>query len=216
MDWIAFQKHFSASRVARYKTARGGNESKAQHDYQDNLLLAEALMPMLNTVEVALRNGIHEQLSRASGRPDWWETWIGNSQFTWQNKEIAKAKAKLQKRKEPATPDKIVAELTFGFWSSLFNSQFNLILWKDLRLVFPSCPKKHRQRHNISTALSQIRDFRNRIFHHEPLLWLNPDVGFQHKVGITTISWLDPQLAQWLANFDRFPGIFHTWNVNKP
>jgi hypothetical protein len=90
------------------------------------------------------------------------------------NLQKTRAKNKLQRRAETATPDKIVAELTFGFWSSLFNGSFQSVLWKDLRLVFPRCPKRQRQRHAIASALNQIRNLRNRIFHHEPLFADHP------------------------------------------
>lgn len=131
--------------------------------------------------------------------------------FSWQNKEVANAKAKLARRHEAQTPDKVLAELTFGFWSSLFNTQFQTALWKDLRLVFARCPKPQRQRHNISAALNQIRDLRNRVFHHEPLLWLTPTLLDQHAVGLTVINWIDPQLGQWLSSHDRLPTTWAGW-----
>lgn len=105
----------------------------------------------------------------------------------------------------------MLAELTFGFWTSLFNVQFQAVLWKDLRLVFARCPKPQRQRHNISAALNRIRDLRNRIFHHEPLLWLIPTLLEQHQTGVTVINWVDPELGQWLGNHDRLPAVWADW-----
>jgi hypothetical protein len=211
MNWNDLEKHFSTPRLKRYRTARGGDETRAAVDYTNNVLLAEAMFPMLNVVEIALRNAIHIRLSRLYGRPDWWEAWVNDPQFNWQNKEVSNAKAKLTRRHEQQTPDKVLAELNFGFWSSLFNSQFQQVLWKDLRLVFARCPKQQRKRHNISAALNQIRDLRNRIFHHEPLLWLTPPLLDQHAVGVTVINWVDPQLGQWLNTHDRLPAIWAGW-----
>ncbi|MFG5780052.1 hypothetical protein ACFIQF_23615, partial [Comamonas sp. J-3] len=88
---------------------------------------------------------------------------------------------------------------------------FQTVLWKDLRLVFARCPKPQRQRHNISAALNQIRDLRNRVFHHEPLLWLTPTLLDQHTVGVTVINWVDPQLGKWLGNHDRLPATWAGW-----
>ena len=56
------------------------------------------------------------------------------------------------------------------FVADQLNVQFQTILWKDLRLIFPRCPKPQRQRHTVSSALNQIRELRNRVFHHEQLL----------------------------------------------
>ncbi len=211
MNWNDLEKHFSAARLGRYRAARDGDEAGAAADYAVNLKLAEAMMPVLNILEIALRNGIHTRLSTRYGRQDWWEVWVNNSIFSWQNREIANALAKLRRRHEPQTADKVIAELTFGFWSSLFNSQFQEVLWKDLRLVFARCPKPLRQRHNISAALNQIRDLRNRVFHHEPLLWLRPALPEHHNTGVKVIGWIEPELSEWLAELDRLNSIWADW-----
>lgn len=211
MNWNELEKHFSPARLSRYRAARHGNTTKAAQDYSYNMQLSEAMLPMLNVLEISLRNGIHARLSHLYGRPDWWESWVGSSTFKWQNQEIAAAKAKLVRRHEHQTPDKVLAELTFGFWSSLFNSQLQSILWKDLRLVFAFCPKNQRQRRNISAALNQIRELRNRVFHHEPLLWLSPQLLDQHATGVMVINWVNPQLGFWLNNYDRLPTAWSDW-----
>lgn len=109
--------------------------------------------------------------------------------------------------------DKIVAELALGFWSSLFNVHFQALLWKDLRLVFPRCPKLLRKRHTVSSALNLVRDLRNRVFHHEQLLWLTPSLIDLHAKGIEVLGWLDPQLPPWLSQYDRLPA---TWAAAQP
>jgi len=83
----------------------------------------------------------------------------------------------------------------------------------DLRLVFPRCPKSQRQRHTVSSALNQIRELRNRVFHHEQLLWLTPALIDLHAKGVEVIGWLDPKLPPWLAGHDRLPA---TWLAVQP
>ena len=58
MNWNDLEKHFSPARLGRYRAARGGDAEKAAADYSSNVLLSEAMMPMLNVLEIALRNGI--------------------------------------------------------------------------------------------------------------------------------------------------------------
>lgn len=213
MNWDDLEKHFSAARLGRYLASCGGDEERAARAYVSNMLLAEAMMPMLNVLEIALKNAIHRRLSILYGRPDWWEAWNGNAAFQWQLREVVSAKAKLGRRAEAATTDKIIAELALGFWSSLFNVHFQTVLWKDLRLIFPRCPKPQRQRHTISSALNQVRELRNRVFHHEQLLWLDPALIDLHSKGIEVVGWLDPQLSQWLHQYDRLPA---TWAAVQP
>ena len=68
-----------------------------------------------------------------------------------------------------------------------------------------------RQRRHISSALNQIRDLRNRVFHHEPLLWLSPELLAQHQIGVMVINWVDPQLGSWLEGHDRLPAAWTVW-----
>ena len=213
MNWNDLEKHFSAARVGRYHAAYKGDTAKATGAYAHNMLLAESMFPVLNVLEIALRNGVHSRLSAVHNRADWWELWRNDPKMSWQIREVDSAKSKLQRRQEGQTPDKIVAELTFGFWCSLFNATFQKTLWRDLRLVFPKCPKPQRQRHTISSALNQIRDLRNRVFHHEPLLWISPSLLDLHSIGTETVGWLDPQLVKWLANYDRLPASWGSWKA---
>ncbi|KJV35274.1 hypothetical protein [Luteibacter yeojuensis] len=208
MDWEKLEKHFSAARMARYCMQRGGCRTLASDDYRANLLIAGALMPVLQVLEIALRNGITGRLTEKYGTADWWSGWIGNPAYASQLKDIAAAREKLRRRGEHASPDKIVAELTFGFWATLFNARLQDDLWKDLRLVFPHCPKAMRKRHEVSSALNQMRLLRNRVFHHEPLLWLAPPLVDQHSLGRQAIQWIDPQLANWLDDLDALPSLW--------
>jgi len=209
MDWQQMQKYFSHARVDRYKSRRNGDLYLAAADYSRNIRLAEAMVPMLNVLEITLRNRMHARLTSAYGRDDWWVAWEGDATFSRALKSVDDARAKLISRREAVTADKVLAELTFGFWCSLFNAHYQDTLWKDLRLAFPRCPKDQRKRSTISRALNQIRDLRNRVFHHEPLLWLLPDLRHQHGVGVNIINWVDPQLGLWLQSHDRLPDI---WN----
>lgn len=99
---------------------------------------------------------------------------------------------------------------TFGFWSALFNAKLQGYLWKDLRLIFPHCPKAVRKRHEVSLVLNQMRVLRNRVFHHEPLLWLRPTLTEQHGLGRQAVEWIDPQLAIWLDELDTVPSLLTT------
>lgn len=206
------EKHFSRARIERYRRARDGDAALAAADYARNMLLAEAMVPMLNVLEIALRNALHTHLVHLYRREDWWEAWAGKPRFGRLLKTIDDVKAKLRGRNERVTPDKILAELTFGFWSSLFNAQYQDELWKTLRLAFPRCPKEQRKRNTVSAALNQVRDLRNRVFHHEPLLWLTPDLSDQHGRGVQVINWLDPQLGAWLQRHDR---LVVTWQAGE-
>jgi hypothetical protein len=213
VEWATLELHLTPARLARYLACCSGDEDAATAMYAKNILIAEAMTPLLHVLEVSLRNGVAHQLTERYGRADWWEVWRGRPLFESQCAHVEQARSKLRRRREPQTSDKIVAELPFGFWCSLFNSSLQHELWKDLRRAFPGCPKTARKRHHVSSALNRLRQLRNRVFHHESLLWLRPDMGEQHQAGLQVVDWIDPQLKQWLVPMDRLPMVL---NLRRP
>ena len=168
VDWPEFAAVFSSARVERYRARCHGNERFAMAAYQHNILLSEALTPLLNIVEVALRNAVHRELTKYYGRDDWWHAWAGNHGLQARMADVEVVSARLRARRQPRTADRIVAELTFGFWVTLFNAEYQRELWSALRKAFPHCPKKLRKRAAIASMVNRIRMLRNRAFHHEP------------------------------------------------
>lgn len=201
MDWQLREAVFSAPRRGRYLSKYAEDAGRAGAAYDQNVLLAQALMPALQTVEIALRNAVHHSLTRSIGRQDWW-TALPAPEFNWLRDVASEARTKISRRKERATTDKIVAELTFGSWTRLFNSQHGQTLWGRLMLAFPTCPKIKRQRATISSAVNHIRDLRNRVMHHEPLLWVTPSVEEVHTIILEVLDWIDPGINLWLAQHD--------------
>lgn len=59
------------------RAARGGDVDSAATDDTRHVRRSEAMLPMLNVLEIALRNGIHARLSRRYGRTEWWQAWAG-------------------------------------------------------------------------------------------------------------------------------------------
>lgn len=213
MEWTELESIFSAARVGRYKARCHGNERFAMAAYHLNLLLSEALTPFLSTFEIALRNAVHRQLCQHHRRDDWWECWRDDLQFQQQLKYISQARRKLTIRNEVPTPDKIVAELTFGFWSTLFNAEFHASLWPRIRKAFPHCPKARRKRATISGIVNRIRHLRNRTFHHEPLLWIEGSPEAIHQDGMELLQWIHGGIGSWVAMFNRVPLVWWQWKA---
>lgn len=101
----------------------------------------------------------------------------------------------------------MVAELTFGFWTSLFDTKFERVLWKDLRLAFPKCPKMERQRKSISSKLNSIRKLRNRVFHHESISWNINALDNYKKEILEGIDWLDGDLTTFFKDTIRIEEV---------
>ena len=206
LDRTTFEKAFSEKRLEKY-FRRHGDGDKAMLHYQSNIELSECFYPTISTFEVVLRNAISRELTILFGREDWYVQFASTPGLTVLNKYISQANKQIAGRKEYSYPSKIIAELTLGFWVSLFNVEYERILWKDLRRVFPNMPKKERQRKKIAPSLNRFRAFRNRIFHHEPIAWNIETLKQIHSEIFTVMAWMNKDISSWIAPFDRFEQV---------
>lgn len=175
--------------------------------YQCNIELAESFYTCISVFEVALRNALSRELTTMTGRNDWYSVFPTTTGLVNLNRYITQANKQISGRKELSSPSKIIAELTLGFWVSLLNSEYERVLWKDLRRAFPYMPKAKRQRKNISAPLNKFRTFRNRVFHHEPICW-NMDVIMEiHTEMLLVMGWINKDLPSWIEPFDRVESV---------
>jgi hypothetical protein len=208
MDKKIIEKVFSEKRLDKYFKRYGSDTGKAITHYRCNIELSEAFYPCISTFEVALRNAVSRELSVLFGREDWYVVFATMPGLTGLNKYISQANKQIAGRKEYSSPSKVIAELTLGFWVSLFNVEYERILWKDLRRVFPNMPKPERQRKNVAPPLNRFRTFRNRVFHHEPVSWNLKHVQQIHAEILTVMAWMNKDIPLWITTFDRFDTVF--------
>lgn len=201
----------SAERLAAYRLDSRNQEAEVIARYLWNVALGESLYPSLQCLEVALRNSLHDSLSQALGGPFWFD----NIPHILRGRELARieeAKATLRRERKPLEPGRIVAELSFGFWTSLLDLHYEQTLWPQLlRPAFPSMPRRIRTRRNLSARFNKIRRLRNRIFHHEPI-WRWADLPQHHADLLEALGWLSPALRDLVQGMDRFPET-HTAGV---
>lgn len=171
-----------------------------------NIVLSESLYPVLQGLEVTLRNAIHDAFCQCWKTEAWFD--IRGVLEPRDQRALAKAKRKLTETNKPHEPGRVVAELSFGFWTSLFDARYETRFWhKLLKEVFPQMPRHLRKRKTISKRLNKIRHLRNRVFHHEPI-WYWQDLAQQHEAIVETIAWINPAMAILLENIDRFPTVY--------
>lgn len=199
-----FENSFSQARMRPYFERYPDEENKAIRHYEQNIRLAESLEPSLSVFEVTLRNAVIRQLERKTGRKDWYEEFKSDPVTKDLYKYVTTAANHIKARGEIVSPDKINGELTMGFWVSLFNAEYEMSLWKDLRLAFPNIPKSQRQRKSISAPLNTLRSLRNRVFHNENISWSMNRLEELHDTILRVIGWMSPNVARWMTSVDRF------------
>ena len=172
--------------------------------YLWNTALSEALYPLLQTTEVALRNHIHACVLRDGGEPDWLTN--GENRFSLgyrQLDRIAIARDQLGRKHKAETPSALMGELTLGFWVSLFDKPFEET-WRRLLKAgaFPNLTVA-RSRRTLLGRLGPVNDLRNRVFHHEPI-WNNQRLPEVHSDLVQILRWICETTGDFVLPIDRF------------
>jgi len=176
--------------------------------YLLNMALCESLYSPLQFCEIALRNAVHQDLTRRLGT----ESWFNDPGFIlteWARGEVTKAQQKITQARKPVTPGRVVAELQLGFWTSLFEAHYEQntpFLPKGIKGVFPYLPKSQHNRKDLKAKLEEIRTLRNRVFHHERIVHWG-DLGAKHALILQTIGWINPDLEDLARDLDRFAEV---------
>jgi len=204
MPLTPLQTAFSHARLGRYLDWSNGNPAAALKLYTLNAQLSEALYIPLQTLELSLRNRIHEAMSHQFG--DGWLTDDNQRLHEKQKQKVRRALIELTLNRKAPTPEQVLSTLSFGFWTALLGTDYEE-LWRTALYNIARKPNGKRvPRKSLSSPLTTIRKLRNRIAHHEPILHFNLP---RHHADIRQIiGWLSPEAEQWCAECDRFPALY--------
>lgn len=165
----------SNKRLDGYKGASNNGLDILLHRYNYNIELGNEFYPLLSIFEIAFRNSLHTAWSTSLNDTAWLLNYANHSFLGLREKtKIQNAIAELTEKNKPLEEGRIIAELTLGFWVSLFDRPFIEINKKIIRDLFPNASNKQRDIFVIKDQLADIRNLRNRVFHHEPIwYWTN-------------------------------------------
>jgi hypothetical protein len=208
-NFDCFEKYLSLERLAAYYSQARGDRWVAIRLYERNTELSEALYGMVQGLEVALRNAIHNVLSTNLGGPDWYDRFAFEPS---ERRAIDDAKKQIQEQPTIVTPGKMVAEMTFAFWVRLTSFPYEDSLWfKYLYRIFPI----RVRRKQVHDRLVNLKTLRNRIAHHERILYKRvPEKDYADL--LETIEWISPEIKQWIEQTNCFPERFARRIPKKP
>ena len=168
MDFKTSQKLYSNARMGKYLKACTGNQLRTMQLYRYNLRLCQRFYGILNLFEVILRNAVNEHYMAYYSDSDWIVNQTGTDKILAHDKDEIKQIEADYKKRGIYNNDKMVSALTFGFWTYLFTKKNYRKGGKTLLKIFPNKAKGKNQA-DIYLDLTHIREFRNRIAHHEPI-----------------------------------------------
>lgn len=154
--------------MRKYLNACAGNKQKTMQLYRYNLRLCQRFYGALNLFEVILRNAINEHYAAHYSDSDWIVNQADAGKLLEYNKDEIRQTEAGYRRHGIYNNDKMVASLTMGFWTKLFSKKRYKCGGKTLLQIFPN-KKKGKNQADVYKDLTHIREFRNRIAHHEPI-----------------------------------------------
>ncbi len=216
----------SKPRLDAYKEP-GGSDLDTIVNYLWNIDLAEAFVPSLHAVEIALRNAIHNVMTKRAGDSMWFfeKKLLRPAEL----EDFVAAYEKVYKKPEPID-GLIVSQCMFGFWTALLSNPYDEPIWKPhgykaLYEAFPGAVNANAKGNNISrNEISErfvlINRFRNRVFHYEKIYeWKyikndpnNPALrtaAQDHHDIHEALKWLSPTLDSTIHAVDNFTDA---WN----
>jgi hypothetical protein len=195
----------SLERFGRYLSWAGGDRERAVELYTLNTRISESLYTPLQSLEMSLRNRIHVVMTEALGAEGWFHQ-AGVLLNDRQVEQLAKAIEDLKAVNQTPTPGRIVAALSFGFWTAMFGPDYEG-LWRATLHSIAARPDGTRlSRKDFSGPLTPIRTIRNRVAYHEPIImW---DLRKHHRKIVELTRWLSPAAAAWCRKNDRFEQVY--------
>jgi hypothetical protein len=194
----------SLERFARYVAWADGDRARALELYALNTRLSEALYTPLQVLELALRNRIHIVMSTTHGER-WFEI-DGLLVALHQREQLDTALADLAREAKEPWPGRVVAALTFSFWTAMLSPAYEELWRSTLSAIATKADGRRLARKQLTRPLTPIRVLRNRVAHHEPVLhW---DLPKHHAAMLEVTGWLSPAAADWCKSVDRFPDVY--------
>lgn len=181
----------STDRFATYLGWAQGDVALGERLYSYNVQLSADLYAALHMLEVALRNKVDVALTNAHGAG-----WLHDHAVmteAYQQGCVNSAQQILLRDGKAATHSQMVAELNFGFWTSVFGRSSNH-LWGTLRPIFQTQGLK---RATVAQKLRDLRKLRNRTAHYEPIL--AQPIAALHQDILDLTAWLSVDAAAWIT-----------------
>lgn len=206
----AIKDALSAPRIATYEAATTGTPQlpSALALYAWNAQVSAAMLGPLHICEVAIRNAVADAIAAAHGNRWPWDPGFRRS-LPNPNSGYDARKDLISACMKNQTTGKVIPDLKFIFWQTIFTSRFDARLWTHhIRTVLPHAEASssvQEIRALVYAELEQLRRLRNRIAHHEPIFRRNLADDFQKIHDLICLRC--PITAAWMVQNQQALGL---------
>lgn len=200
-ELVAIPAVLSVPRFQRYLNATANDAALALALYRWNSQVSAAFLHPLHICEVAFRNAVANALECVYG-PRWpWSPGFRRCLPDIQAPRFNSRQELLKTANKHQTTGKVVADLKFAFWVNMLTARHDSRIWdRHFATAFPFAPHQtvSVDRLLLYREADAVREFRNRIAHHEPIF--HRDLGAELDRILAIISMRCPVTAAWVAS----------------
>jgi len=211
LNYTELENIISKKRLSTY------NNSLSLYIY--NAKLSENFFLLLQNLEVGLRNSIYNAFNLNYPNKDFFYLYENNLKNRYLSKKefhsrecwkmLCAVKHKLSKQNIPLINDNIISELNFGFWTKILTDKHYSNIWRKIFSdVFPNKEidiNIDKTKILVAKEFNSLRNFRNRVFHYEPIF--NKEPILYHKRILYSTKWMSLSLYMISKEFDEFHNI---------
>lgn len=184
MKYTTLEHTVSSARLNKYLRACNGDKKKALLLYKYNVVVCQRFAGTLNMFEVILRNKIHVHYAAQYADEEWIIHQTLPGLMLYNDRDLINETLNSAKKKHIYSSDRMVSSFTLGFWTYMFTKQEYRLGGKTLLNIFSKRAKGTTQK-QVYCDLTAIREFRNRIAHHEPIVFdAKGDVSVEYMENV--------------------------------
>ncbi len=193
-QYDSIENTFTQIRLQPYT---GTTKEDTINNYLNNIEVCRSFYPLLHFFEVSLRNAIDKALTDYVNGKEWFDILPMDTKSI---QKINEAKQTIKLHNHVITHDRIVAELSLGFWTSFVTKKFSQYPYQGymLKKAFPNCPKYMRTAKIMQKRFEEFRILRNRISHCERINHFQ-NLTTLHTELLESINWIETEVGN-LAN----------------
>ena len=205
LTFANIEKSISPERLAAYQADGVSNET-ALARYIYNIELSKSLYPMINIFEVTLRNSIDRALTEFFDLKEWNDVMLLTET---ERRMIDEAKTKIVQKNQTYSHNRLVSQLTLGFWVALMGRKYNTQKFQFfiIKNIFHGCSSEQKSTAAVQKNLNEIRFLRNRIAHHRRILHWS-DLKQKHDLILDFIRWMSQEMHKIAVNNDTFEEVY--------
>lgn len=198
----------SPARLSTYRVATGGDDALGLDLYAWHARVASAMLLPAHFAEVAIRNAVADALETVYGARWPWSPGFERS-LPDPARGYSPSRDLRDVRRSNPTTGKVIAELKFAFWQSMFTSRHDRRVWiPHIHGALPNGPAATTPsvlRSRVYGDLEVIRRLRNRVAHHEPILARDLPADLDRIMELIELRSL--ATAEWVRSIEEVSGL---------